>query len=350
MSSLIIFAVALALGLFTQPLVIRWADRHQHFDQTDDRKCHRGQISSLGGIAWFGASLLPVGFLILLEQSYFLIPLLACMLVLFGLSLWDDFRPLPALFRLGFQVILSIAIYLAGWQLPLGWLSFPATILFILLMINAYNFIDGINGLLGTISLLAFCGFGIIFSLQEQQLWALMSWSAAGGSLAFLRYNFGRSARIFMGDNGSTIIGLLLATFFLQSTKSITATQLPTIIPALVLIALPILDLVRVVLVRLKQGHSPFHADRQHFHHLFVDFGWTAPEVCRLVIRQKLVLLMFCWGIPVLGFQLLFLLGGFGGLFWFAYQQVAGTTSSPTPVQGVEKPVLLGQSTEGLRA
>lgn len=350
MLGIILFAVAVALGLLTQPLVIRWADRHQHFDQADDRKRHREQISSLGGIAWLGASLLPISLLIILQQAYFLLPLVACMLVLFGLSLWDDFRPLPALFRLGWQVLLGIAIYFAGWQLPMGWLSLPGTVFFILLMINAYNFIDGINGLLGSIALLAFCGFGIIFTLQGQQLWALMSWSAAGGSLAFLRFNFGRTARIFMGDNGSTVIGLLLAAFFLQSIKGATASQLPAIIPALILIGLPVVDLARVVLVRITQGHSPFHADRQHFHHLFVDSGWAAPEVCRLVLRQKLLLLMFCWGIPVLGFQLIFALGGFGGLFWFAYQQAASFTSSPTPVKGAEKPVLLGQPAEGLRA
>lgn len=345
------FLSSLGLGLTTQPKVIRWAQRKQHFDQADTRKLHTGNISSLGGIGWIiatSSSLLLLGLVMGSDMAF--VPLFCSLALLFAVSLWDDLRPLSAGIRLMVQLLVSSSIYFAGWQLPLAWVSFPATVIFLMALINAFNFIDGINGLLASISTIAFVGFGILFAVQGYTQWAALCAAASGGLFAFLRYNFGRQARIFMGDNGSTVIGLLLGVCFLHSLSIDGFNATHQTAWATILIALPLVDLTRIVLLRLLQGHSPFHPDRQHFHHLLVDNGWTAPQVCGLVIGFEGGLLLLCWNIDFLLLQVLLAATGFILLFQFAHRQKKPATIAPIRPKVEERPAALHRSSGGLRA
>ncbi len=345
------FLSSLGLGLTAQPKVIRWAKRKQHFDQTDSRKLHSGDISSLGGIGWIIAtscSSLVLGLVLGWDARF--MPLFCSMALLFAVSLWDDLRPLSAGIRLLTQLLVTSSIYFVGWQLPLGWISYPATVIFLMAMINAFNFIDGINGLMACISTIAFMGFGFLFAHQGHTQWAVLCAAACGGLFAFLRYNFGRQAKIFMGDNGSTVIGLLLGVCFLQSLGINGFTLSRHNLWTALLVALPLVDLTRIVVLRLRQGHSPFHADRQHFHHLFVDHGWTAPSVCRLVIGFNGGLLFICWNLPYLLVQATLCVTAYLVLFKYANRQKRRLTIVPTQHVVEEKPVVFLESADELRA
>lgn len=345
------FISSLGLGLTAQPKVIRWAKRKQHFDVADARKLHTGEISSLGGIGWIIAtscSSLVLGLALGSDASF--VPLFCSMALLFGVSLWDDLRPLSAGVRLLVQLLVTSSIYFVGWQLPFGWFSYPATVIFLMAMINAFNFIDGINGLMASISTIAFLGFGFLFAHQGFTEWAVLCAAASGGLIAFLRYNFGRQAKIFMGDNGSTVIGLLLGVCFLQSLEINGAIVDRYTLWAAILIALPLVDLARIVFLRLRQGLSPFHADRQHFHHLFVDNGWSAPKVCRMVIGFNGALLLCCWNFPYPLVQATLSIAAYLVLFQYAARQKRGLTIVPTQHVAAERPVVFLESADERRA
>lgn len=319
--------LSLLIGMATQPLVIQWASYHRQFDQPDERKRHSGQISSLGGIGWLVAM---VGSLILSNAiaDVKMIHLLFPISLLFSVSLIDDIWPVPALNRLLIQVIVASWIYLLGWQLPVS-ASYFSTVFFLLLLINAYNFIDGINGLAGTLGLLAYSTLAGIFLFQEQYTWASLYLAGSGGLLAFLYFNFGDRARIFLGDNGSTILGLLIGVGILQIIQ-VDTFQPEHLISMTGAIALPVIDVIRISLERIQQGRSPFQADRKHFHHLLVDNGWSHPMSCSLVLLIKGTYLLI---IPLLSsntFQFLIMLIGLS-LLYFIARQVANATEPAIP-------------------
>jgi UDP-GlcNAc:undecaprenyl-phosphate/decaprenyl-phosphate GlcNAc-1-phosphate transferase len=319
----------------TQPLVIQWASYHRQFDQPDERKKHTGQISSLGGIGWLIAI---VGSLILSNTTsdVKMIHLLLPISLLFSVSLIDDFWPVPALYRLLVQFIVASWIYLMGWQLPVS-ASYISTVFFLLLLINAYNFIDGINGLAGTLGILACSTLAGIFLFQAQYTWASLYLAGSGGLLAFLYFNFGDQARIFFGDNGATILGLLIGVGILQ------IIQVDTFHPEHLIsmagaIALPVIDVIRISLERIQHGRSPFQADRKHFHHLLVDNGWSHPMSCSLVLLIKGTYLLV---IPLLvsnTFQFLIIVIGLSTLYLIAQQVASATKPSTSAATERKKP------------
>lgn len=276
------FILALLVGLGVMPLVIRWAARQQWYDAPDARKLHQGQISALGGVGVLVAWLAGSTWMMWTEPSISL-GLLPAAGVLWGVSWWDDRYQLSPWIRLATQLAVSLWLVQQGLVLPMTG-GYPLSVFLLMLLINAYNLIDGINGLSGTLGLLASLSFGVYFAQQEMWPWAACCLAYAGAVVAFLRHNFGLRAQIFLGDNGATVMGLVLGAAFIRIMQGGGAgPQAPGYWAALPLL-LPLVDLMRVAGMRVLKGRSPFSADRTHFHHLLVDKGWSAPAVCGLVI------------------------------------------------------------------
>jgi UDP-GlcNAc:undecaprenyl-phosphate GlcNAc-1-phosphate transferase len=152
----------------------------------------------------------------------------------------------------------------------MGWLSLPITVIWLVGMANAINWIDGLDGLAAGVSGIAAAVMLVVSLQMGQPAAALIAAALAGGSLGFLRYNF-NPAQIFMGDGGSYFLGFTLAAVgvigFVKSTV-VTSVLLPYII-----LAVPILDMSAVILDRLRHGKSPFIADKRHLHHRLLQAG-----------------------------------------------------------------------------
>ncbi|TAG48235.1 MAG: undecaprenyl/decaprenyl-phosphate alpha-N-acetylglucosaminyl 1-phosphate transferase, partial [Runella slithyformis] len=159
------------------------------------------------------------------------------------------------------------------------YLSIPFTIFIFIALINAVNLIDGIDGLAGGIGFIAGVSFGTWFLLNHHFSMACMAFSMSGSLLGFLRFNFSKTSKIFMGDTGSLLLGFLLAFFAVKFIRlNVDIRHNPNAffsapILAVVLLIVPIFDTLRVFLVRILNGRSPFKADRNHMHHVLLDNG-----------------------------------------------------------------------------
>ena len=184
--------------------------------------------------------------------------------------------------------------------LGIGELPYIASVVFtffvFLLVVNAYNLIDGIDGLAGAIGIIASLSFGIFFALNEQLFLALVSFSLIGAVIGFLGFNFSKTHKLFMGDSGSLFIGYLLAyqgIAFLGVNESATASFVIAKAPILLLAVLsfPLLDTLRVFIIRARQGRSPFSADRNHIHHRLLDIGLTHVQATLFIALINVMLI-----------------------------------------------------------
>ena len=204
---------------------------------------------------------------------------------MFLLGLVDDVYNLNAKFKLFIQVAIVTVVYLLGVKIDtifnpfqMGsvvhlawWLSYPITLLWIVGICNAVNFIDGVDGLAGSVITVNSITLAIVAvsMTPSNSISALIAFILSGSMLAFLAYNF-NPAKIFMGDSGSLFSGFLLAS--LSITGVMKTATLAILLPFVVL-AVPIIDITFSTLRRIMKGHSPFVADAEHIHHKLLKAG-----------------------------------------------------------------------------
>lgn len=316
-----ILSFVLCLGL--TPAVIRFASRRKWFDQPDWRKIHSDEIPRLGGVAIMGALLITVLLLAgadtLLASRYFL----AGLLMLFFIGLWDDLQPMrPVLKLIGELIPVVLLSYssripvcsvfpaLQGMEI----LEWPLTMVLVFWSVNAFNLIDGINGLAGTIGLLSLLGMSLWGGEQVVNLALPM----AGAILAFLYFNFS-NPRIFMGDCGSLPIGYMVAFGLTQlfATGQIGASSKMLCFASIGLLALPLFDMVRVFFIRIIKKKNPFKGDRNHLHHLLLELGLSH-------VHATLILA----GLSLLTSVLAGFASGFFFRFELAFWPVTGITTA----------------------
>ncbi len=287
--------IAYLITFFLLPLVIKIAHDNKLYDVPDERKLHNHQVSSLGGIAIFTGLILS---LLLVsdfnnynsELQYFI----AAFFIIFIIGLIDDIFFLKAWKKILGQLVATAMLTLKGNLLITdfhGFLGIHAlthiesvyiSFFTILLLINSFNLIDGVDGLAGSIGLVACAFFGTFFFISNALPYAVLSFSICGALLAFLVYNF-PPAKIFMGDSGSTLIGLMtsiLAIKFIENPNIQTnffSHSTPAIAFGFLLI--PLMDVLRVFALRIAKKQSPLAPDRNHLHHLLQNKGLTHTEV-----------------------------------------------------------------------
>lgn len=290
------------------PHIIKIAKKLNVIDQADNRKTHIEKVSALGGIGIWSVTLITY-----LISGHGNIYLLVAISILWSVNLIDDLNGLSARFRLLIQIVVSFLAYLSigpgfiGGPMGIEALLF---VFFSVWLINAYNFIDGINGLAGSLGLLASTALGLSLYYYGDMGGALLALSLAGSLISFLHFNYGVKAQIFMGDNGSAVIGLVLCVLTARL-GIVDQTTGPLNPPVIALISIPAFDLLRVIAVRILANVHPMKADREHIHHLLVDNGWIAPTCCTFILGWSILLLIvallpYAWlTIP------LFLIAGF---------------------------------------
>jgi len=306
MDHLLIGSVIAFLITFSAiPIIIRVAEMKHLFDVPDDRKLHANPVPSLGGIGIFAGFIMafliaaPTGWA---ELQYFG----AAFLVMFFLGLKDDIVVLTPLKKFLGQLLAAFIIVYKGGVLIDGMFGFLGmekmpfllslifTYLTIVVITNSFNLIDGVDGLAGSLGLFTSIAFGVYFVLADQPLYSIMSFSMAGSLLAFLIFNIS-PARIFMGDTGSLLLGLvnsILVIKFIQIATVPTAKVFLPAAPAIgfAILFVPLFDTLRIFAYRILSRRSPFSPDRNHIHHLLLANGCSHNMVTFLAVSFNILI------------------------------------------------------------
>src|SRR6478752_2588052 len=282
-------SVSFIITFLAIPIVLQIAKEKNLFDVPDERKIHKVPVPSLGGVGIFGGFLLAA----LLSISAFQNPefqyFFAASIVVFFIGLKDDLIVLSASKKFIGQVIAaSILIHLGGIRITsmhglFGFnevsegFSIALSYLTIIVVINSFNLIDGVDGLAATLGLLTTLVFGIYFSAISMPSYSLLAFAMAGSLLAFLIFNH-HPAKIFMGDSGSLLLGLVNAILVIKfiGVADSAAAKVPiasTVAVAFSILVVPLLHTLCVFSIRIAKGRSPFIPDRSHIHHLLLDRG-----------------------------------------------------------------------------
>ncbi|MBD5401898.1 undecaprenyl/decaprenyl-phosphate alpha-N-acetylglucosaminyl 1-phosphate transferase [bacterium] len=309
---------------FVIPQILLIAFRKKLFDEPDERKIHKSLVPRLGGIAFNPVILFSIFFVfgidIALSDSQVLLttlteicPLLfgfCAMLILYLVGMADDLIGVKYRAKF-FAQILCAGLLIAGgiwvnnfhgalnlYGLPAVF-GMPFTILLIVFIINAINLIDGIDGLASGLSAIATLSYGIIFFLISEYLYAMISFATLGVLIPFFYYNvFGdaeKRKKIFMGDTGSLTIGIIL------SLLSIRMSMYPMdeciwhtnpLVLAFTPLFVPCCDVVRVYLLRVRNGKNPFLPDKTHIHHKLLAVGMHQRMAMVTIVLGTLLLVI----------------------------------------------------------
>lgn len=300
-----IIACSFLLCFYTIPILVKIANRFNIYDAPSHIKKHNRNITFLGGVALIVAFIIPISLFLPeeIQKPKYLTAYLILITIIFLHGIGDDFFNYSPKRKFVIQTALcSLLIYKTGFYLPVetmfAKLPLPQSVSFIITLIsaigivNAYNLIDGSDGLAASISLIASLFYAACFYLDGNMFFCITALSAASALTAFILYNK-PPAYIFMGDSGSLFIGMLLATFTFvfieEKSSSLDLNVSNRVILAFSFLSIPILDMVRLFSVRIYNKKSPFKGDNNHIHHLMANIGFTSKQTLLIIITFQIL-------------------------------------------------------------
>jgi len=307
----IVFLVAAFTGSFIIcliliPVIIKLSIKYNLVDKPNERKVHKVPISRLGGLAIVAGTLATFPLWFIYANQYFLLHLQTGLVILMIIGIVDDLRELPPKVKFLGQVVAALFLAHAGLLIEnmfgiFGINHLPVVIQYVLTVfivagiINAYNLIDGIDGLAGGLAFIDLSAFFIIFYLSGELGVAFITASTGGALLAFLKYNW-HPARIFMGDTGSMILGYLLSAagiitlvFSRGQASHFQYSEAAIIVFSIFL--LPVYDTLRVFSGRIINKKSPFNPDKTHIHHMLMQTGFNHPRSAKILYTANIVII-----------------------------------------------------------
>jgi UDP-GlcNAc:undecaprenyl-phosphate/decaprenyl-phosphate GlcNAc-1-phosphate transferase len=310
------FCTAFTLTYFSIPPIIRIAYHNNLLDEPDDRRSHTERIPSLGGVAMYGGILFSIVLWTPFAKFGNLQYILCAFIILFLIGVKDDIEAMDAKKKMVAQIV-AVAILVIksdirleglygffSWDSPM---PYGGSLLFsmftILVIINAFNLIDGINGLAASLGALVSGIFGVWFLLIGHLEFATLAFATVGAAIAFLRYNV-TPAQIFMGDTGSLTLGIVTAILtveFIDLNDSLSPLHplyfeaIPAV--AIGIVIFPLFDTLRVFITRMYRGISPFAPDRRHIHHLLIDYGWSHMEATAILVSTNIGFIVLVFGL-----------------------------------------------------
>lgn len=308
------FITAFTLTYFAIPSIIHIAKAKNLYDVPCDRSSHTEITPSLGGVAIFAGLIFSITLWTPFAEFNGLQYILCAFIIIFLIGTKDDISPISPYKKLAGEILAaSIIVFKGGikltslygifgiFALP-EWASICLSIFTILVIINAFNLIDGINGLSGSIGVLITTILGVWFYLVDHNELAIMAFATAGATVAFLKYNYS-PAKIFMGDTGSLLLGLIgsiLAISFIEMHQFLphhpyAFDSAPAV--AVGILILPLFDTLRVFITRAAKGKSPLHPDRTHIHHLLIDAGLSHMQATTILVfvNTAFILMVVCF-------------------------------------------------------
>ena len=301
------FVISASVARLIIPRILLISLRKKLFDMPSERKVHKRAIPRLGGVSFFPTILLSscgvfalrilMGYDVPALRAVYLLP--ECLFLVCGMTLLyltgiaDDLVGVRYRQKFVIQIICASFFPLAGlwiknfyglfglYALP-AWIGMPFTVLLVVFVTNAINLIDGIDGLASGLSSVALLVFGFLFMQKELWTYSMLAFATFGVLVPFFYYNvFGsaeRARKIFMGDTGSLTLGYVLsflAIKYSQYNPDVTPYTEGAFVIAFSTLIVPAFDVIRVVMVRVRSGKSPFEPDKNHIHHKFLAMGFT---------------------------------------------------------------------------
>ncbi|MDR0301753.1 MAG: undecaprenyl/decaprenyl-phosphate alpha-N-acetylglucosaminyl 1-phosphate transferase [Treponema sp.] len=326
---LTVFIISVVFSVCAVLLVLRISHKKKWYDNIDERKIHSGEIPRLGGIGFVSAFfLIASGIGIVygikgVNVTRFIPCGIAMGIVMFS-GAYDDFRPMSPHYKFLLQVVAAILIISFGFNFDrllyngggfltdLGYFSIPITLLWIVGLTNAFNMIDGVDGLAGGVSVIIAFFLGLIYfyhSDYEISKSVVLCVCLIGVLVGFLFFNspFPR-AKIFMGDCGSQFLGFTLALLPLMK-EADRLTSLPLFYVA-ALFLIPIYDTTAAVWRRVRDGKHIYDPDKSHLHHKLINMGLSAKKVDAVIFSVQIIIGVFTFiAIQIEGVKSLIILG-----------------------------------------
>ncbi|TND09562.1 MAG: UDP-N-acetylmuramyl pentapeptide phosphotransferase/UDP-N-acetylglucosamine-1-phosphate transferase [Bacteroidetes bacterium] len=334
--------------LLATPALIKVAFLKRLFDEPGERKLHKRMVPTIGGIIifagalfayalWFPSDMLTEYGKVMgsIKDFKFIV---ATLLILFFVGVKDDIIGTAPIKKLAAHVIVGLVLVLMAdiriksmhglfgihENLP-HWASVFLSLFTYIVVVNAFNLIDGVDGLAGGVGVICSATFGVGFFLGGDLVMATLCFSLVGALMAFLIFNFS-PAKIFMGDSGSLSIGLLVCVMAIKFVEfdrlAVDAAYLPFYSPVFVMAVLfyPLVDTLRIFIYRTSRGLSPFSADRNHMHHQLIDSGFSHRWTVIAIYVANLFIIGLAW-----------ILDGLSGTWSFIIVGISATILSQIP-------------------
>ncbi len=306
--------LALLGTLWVHPKVLKISIMKNLVDNPDARKLQRNPVPVMGGIAVFFGIVIGICSSQMMFNSPNVFMLVAAMLIMLYTGTIDDIIDLSPTIRFIIEILVvlwmmyinksSIDCFWGLWGVDTipQWISYPLTIFASVGIINAINLIDGVNGLSSGFCFMASVMFAIIFYTTGNTVMTIIATSAAGAIIPFFFHNvFGYHTRMFIGDGGTLVMGMMMSMFTISilGQNSVCAgyaeSGLSLVAMTLAILSIPVFDTLRVMTSRIIRGTSPFHPDKTHLHHLFIELGFShaGTTISILTINFLVVVLWF---------------------------------------------------------
>lgn len=322
LSILLSVALAFLITFFAIPVIIQVAKDKKLFDEPDERKVHKNVIPTLGGLGIFAGFIIATLICVPSDNNYEIQFFAAAAIVIFLLGIKDDILVLSAskkfigqliaagiIIKFGKVQITDMYGFMGIHQLPYA-ASIILSIFTIIVITNSFNLIDGVDGLAGSLGLLTTLVFGIYFIYAGKATYAVMAFALAGSTIGFLLYNYS-PAKIFMGDTGSLLLGLvnsILVIKFIncaginvggEANSELSLPAAPAIGFAILMI--PLFDTLRVFGLRILDRRSPFSPDRTHVHHFLLDLGFNHRAITLICVTANIGFIALAYFLRNLG-------------------------------------------------
>lgn len=304
--------VSLVVSALCYPVVLNFARKHDILDNPDHRKLQRRPVPVMGGVVVYIGVLVSGFILNLLMYSDILTFGLISMTVMMLIGVWDDVKDLSVWIRFMIEIVLvTVFILVTGTYIDdfhgvwgvyklHPYIGIPLSVLAGVGIINAVNLIDGMDGYLSGYGVLACICFGLALWSAGSLEMGCLAIIVVGALLPFFLHNvFGIQSKMFIGDGGTLMLGMLITVlvFFTMSSKhhGIVLMEKGVGLAAftMAVLCIPVFDMARVFLLRILRGKSPFRPDRNHLHHLFIDMGFShfGAALSILMINTMVVLI-----------------------------------------------------------
>jgi UDP-N-acetylmuramyl pentapeptide phosphotransferase/UDP-N-acetylglucosamine-1-phosphate transferase len=313
MITILVFMVAMSVSTVVYPLALNYAKRHNIVDNPNARKLQRVPVPVLGGVVVYAGTLAGSLILFMFMKEPLLLWGLVGMTMMLVIGIIDDMKNLSAALRFAVE-ILMVAVFIAMTGVYLDdfhglwgihelspWFGIPFSVFAGVGVINAVNLIDGVDGYSSGYSMLA-CGcFALMFHSVWSPTMVCMAVIVAGALLPFFMHNvFGVRSKMFIGDGGTLMLGMLMVMFLFFAISSKTHCNLledwniSLAALCLAVMSIPVFDTLRVMLMRVLRGKSPFRPDKTHLHHLFIDMGFSHLGAALSILMVN-ILIVVLW-------------------------------------------------------
>ena len=308
---IILFAIALVASMCVYGFIHKIAREKNIVDNPDARKLQKVPVPVMGGVVVFFGIVVGLCFYKTMIVYTSLFPVLGAMIIMLYLGSIDDILSLKPILRLAVEVLVSLLLIyglkarIADFQGLLGhdiisaaW-GIPLSVITFLGIVNAINMIDGVDGLSSGFCILVFGFFGVACFLSHNYSFAVLSAVSIGALLPFFFHNvFGTSSKMFIGDGGTLMMGTAISAmvyvilgknFSFLGAPELDFSRIGFVVAVL---SVPIADTLRVMVVRVAHGVSPFHADNNHMHHLLIRMGCTHIMTTTIELAEDLIAIL----------------------------------------------------------